>query len=118
MAAYQRKTVLPPAKAFGLAADILQNVFNFSPKARAKHEVTFRGGEGEVTFEAHRHGPYTVVTATTDCLRTSRLDYEVQRILSWMPYEPGDHRGPEAEDLTPRSATHSMWRDRHWQPPA
>jgi hypothetical protein len=43
---------------------------------------------------AHRHGPYTDVVANTDRLRTSRLDYEVQRFLNRLPYEPGDAGGP------------------------
>ena len=43
---------------------------------------------------AHRHGPYTSVVADTDQLRTSRLDYEVQRFLNRLPYEPGDAGGP------------------------
>lgn len=112
MAAYQRKTVLSPDKVFELAADILQNVLRFSPGKRSKHEVTFSGGEGTVTFSAHRHGPYTSVIASTDRLRTSRLDYEVQRILGWMPYEPGDRRGPGSQDLNTRGPDTKTWRPR------
>ena len=47
-----------------------------------------------MTISAHRHGPYTDVVANTDRLRTSRLDYEVQRFLNLLPYEPGDAGGP------------------------
>lgn len=30
----------------------------------------------------------------TDRLRTSRVDYEVQKFLNRLPYEPGDEGGP------------------------
>jgi len=111
MAAYRRKTDLKPSAAFTLAVDILQNVFKFSRTTRSRKEVTLVGGEGEVSLTAHRHGHYTLITAITDQLRTSRLDYEVQRILSWMPYEPGDRRGPTSGDLGATSARGSgkMW---------
>ena len=102
MASYQRKTVLTPPEAFELAADILSNVLKLSKTGQSDHEATFTGEEGTVALSAHRHGPYTSVTATTDKLRTSRLDYEVQRILSWMPYEPGDKRGPASTRLMGR----------------
>jgi hypothetical protein len=58
------------------------------------HGATFTGAEGTVTLSVHRHGPYSVVVASTDRLRTSRLDYEVQRFLNRLPYEPGDVGGP------------------------
>jgi hypothetical protein len=34
--------------------------------------------------------------AETDRLRTSRLDYEIQKFLNRLPYEPGDRGGPGA----------------------
>lgn len=58
------------------------------------HGATYHGAEGTVTLSVHRHGPYTQVVANTDRLRTSRLDYEVQRLLNHLPYEPGDAGGP------------------------
>jgi len=58
------------------------------------HGATFDGEEGTVTLAVHRHGPYTSVVANTDRLRTSRLDYEIQRFLNRLPYEPGDAGGP------------------------
>ena len=57
------------------------------------HGATYSGEEGTVTLSAHRHGMYTEVVASTDRLRTSRLDYEVQRFLNQLPYEPGDTGG-------------------------
>ena len=49
-------------------------------------------------LSAHRHGPYTDVTARTDRLRTSRMDNEIQRFLNYLPYEYGDAGGPGAGD--------------------
>ncbi len=49
---------------------------------------------------AHRHGPYTSVVVNTDRLRTSRLDYEIQRFLNRLPYEPGDAGGPGSGEPT------------------
>jgi hypothetical protein len=64
------------------------------------HGATFDGKEGTVTLSVHRHGPYTSVVANTDRLRTSRLDYEIQRFLNRLPYEPGDAGGPGAGEPT------------------
>ena len=58
------------------------------------HGATYHGAEGTVTLSVHRHGPYTEVVANTDRLRTSRLDYEIQRFLNQLPYEPHDVGGP------------------------
>ncbi|MCH2461916.1 MAG: hypothetical protein VYA70_03150 [Gemmatimonadota bacterium] len=59
----------------------------------ASHTATFSGEEGTVTLTAHRHGPYTNVLVSSDRLRTSRLDYEIQKFLTELPYEPGDVGG-------------------------
>ena len=56
--------------------------------------------EGTVTLSAHRHGPYTDVVASTDRLRTSRLDYEIQKFLNLLPYEPGDRGGLPSEGVS------------------
>ena len=45
-----------------------------------------------------RHGAFTDVTARTDRLRTSRMDYEIQRFLNHLPYEYGDAGGPGSGD--------------------
>ena len=51
-----------------------------------------------MTLAAHRHGPYTNVLASSDQLRTSRLDYEIQKFLAELPYEPGDTGGRGSGD--------------------
>ena len=53
---------------------------------------------GTVTLVAHRHGPYTHVMVSSDRLRTSRLDYEIQKFLGELPYEPGDTGGRGSGD--------------------
>jgi hypothetical protein len=64
------------------------------------HSATYDGPEGTLQLAAHRHGSYTSVVAKTDKLRTSRLDYEVQRFLNRLPYEPGDAGGPGSGEPT------------------
>jgi hypothetical protein len=54
------------------------------------HSVTLKGEDGTVTVRAHRHGLDTVVEATTDQLRTSRLDLDTQFFMGTLPYQPGD----------------------------
>ncbi len=94
MAGYQRKTALAPSEILERADDILPKLVGVSRTKGSSHGATFAGAEGTVTVTVHRHGPYTDVVASTDRLRTSRLDYEVQKFLNRLPYEPGDHGGP------------------------
>ncbi len=94
MAGYQRKTALSPAEVLAKADKFLPAVLGLTRAKESDHSATYHGAEGTVTITAHPHGPYTEVTATTDRLRTSRLDYEVQRLLASMPYEPGDPPQP------------------------
>jgi hypothetical protein len=68
--------------------------------SQTAHGATFDGEEGTVTLSVHRHGPYTGVVATTDRLRTSRIDCEIQRFLNRLPYEPGDAGGPGSGEPT------------------
>jgi hypothetical protein len=96
MAGYQRKTASAPAEVLETAAEFFPELLGLSPAKASSHSATYNGAEGTVTVSAHRHGPYTDVVATTDRLRTSRLDYEVQRFLNRLPYEPGDRGGPGA----------------------
>ncbi|MFQ5538592.1 MAG: hypothetical protein ACE5GJ_14200 [Gemmatimonadota bacterium] len=93
MAGYERKTALSPAEVLEKANRLLPELVGVSPTKSGNHMATFSGAEGTVTVSAHRHGPYTEVVATTDNLRTSRIDYEVQRFLNALPYEPGDRGG-------------------------
>jgi len=94
MAGYQRKTALAPSQILEQAEAILPDRIGLSKSKGSSHGATYTGDEGTVTLSAHRHGPYTEVVATTDGLRTSRIDYEVQKFLNHLPYEPGDQGGP------------------------
>ncbi len=94
MAGYQRKTAASPREVLDKAEEFLPAMVGLSRATESTHGVTYQGVEGTVTVSAHRHGPYTEVVATTDRLRTSRLDYETQRFLNQLPYEPGDAGGP------------------------
>ncbi len=94
MAGYQRKTALAPEVVLERAESELPSTVGLSRTLRSSHSATYDGAEGSVKLSAHRHGPYTSVVASTDRLRTSRLDYEIQRFLNTLPYEPGDRGGP------------------------
>jgi hypothetical protein len=94
MAGYQRKTALAPEEVLERAESALPEFVGLSRTLRSSHSATYDGAEGSVKLSAHRHGPYTSVVASTDRLRTSRLDYEIQRFLNTLPYEPGDRGGP------------------------
>lgn len=96
MAGYQRKTVLAPDEVLERADALLPQAVGLSRTKGTSHGATFTGAEGTVTLSIHRHGPYTDVVATTDRLRTSRVDYEIQKFLNKLPYEPGDAGGPGA----------------------
>lgn len=94
MAGYQRKTALPPQDILEKADEVLPEMIGLSKSKGSSHGATFTGAEGTVTLTVHRHGPYTDVVASTDRLRTSRMDYEIQKFLNLLPYEPGDRGGP------------------------
>ena len=94
MAGYQRKTALGTTEVLEQAAEVLPGILGLSRTKDSGHSATYAGEEGTVTLTAHRHGPYTDVVAQTDQLRTSRMDYEIQRFLNRLPYEPGDKGGP------------------------
>jgi hypothetical protein len=100
MAGYQRKTALAPDEVLQQAQGALPESLGLSRTLRSSHSATFDGAEGSVKLSAHRHGPYTTVVASTDRLRTSRLDYEIQRFLNTLPYEPGDRGGPGSGEPT------------------
>lgn len=94
MAGYQRKTAFSPEEVLERAEELLPALVGVARSKESSHGATYNGAEGTVTLSVHRHGPYTSVVANTDRLRTSRLDYEVQRFLNQLPYEPGDKGGP------------------------
>ena len=93
MAGYQRKTVLSPSDILAKAEELLPEWIGLTRTKSSSHTATFSGDEGTVTLTAHRHGPYTQVLVSSDRLRTSRLDYEIQKFLTELPYEPGDVGG-------------------------
>jgi hypothetical protein len=98
MAGYQRKTILAPSDILSKAAELLPEWIGLTRTKNSSHGATFSGDEGTVTLAAHRHGPYTNVVASSDRLGTSRLDYEIQKFLSELPYEPGDAGGRGSGD--------------------
>ena len=98
MAGYRRRTALSPSDVLQKAAERLPEFVGLSKSKENPHGATYTGEEGTVVLAAHRHGPYTDVTASTDRLRTSRMDYEIQRFLNLLPYEPGDRGGPGSGD--------------------
>lgn len=93
MAGYQRKTALSPSAVLQRAEELLPEMVGLSRTKESSHGATYTGAEGTVTLSVHRHGPYTEVVASTDRLRTSRVDYEIQKFLNELPYEPGDKGG-------------------------
>jgi len=102
MAGYVRKTAISPDEILDRASEILPDRVGLSRTRGSGHSATYTGSEGTVTLSAHRHSLYTEVTAETDQLRTSRLDYEIQKFLNRLPYEVGDVGGPGSGDPTPR----------------
>ena len=100
MAGYQRKTAFSPSEVLAEAEKLLPERIGLARSKGSAHGATFTGEEGTVTLSVHRHGPYTDVVANTDRLRTSRMDYEIQKFLNTLPYEPGDRGGPGAGEPT------------------
>ena len=100
MAGYKRKTAYSSKEVLERAESFLPELLGLTRAKDSSHSATYNGAEGSVTISAHPHGPYTEVVATTDRRRTSRLDYEVQRFLNQLPYEPGDAGGPGSGEPT------------------
>jgi antirestriction protein ArdC len=90
MADYERSTVLGTREVFERADAILAERAEVARTGGDRHTATYGGAEGSVHLEAHRHGPYTVVTAHTDRLRTSKLDVVVRYLMNQLPYQAGD----------------------------
>lgn len=100
MAGYMRKTALSPDEVMTTAERLLPDRIGVSRTRASGHGATYSGAEGTVTLSAHRHGAYTEVTASTDRLRTSRMDYEIQKFLNQLPYEPYERGGPGSGEPT------------------
>jgi len=98
MAGYVRKTALTPAEVLEQAARELPERIGLTRTRASDHSATYTGEEGTVSLHAHPHSLYTEVVAETDRLRTSRVDYEVQKFLNQLPYEPEDRGGPGSGD--------------------
>ncbi len=90
MASYERYTAAPVAVVLKRAEEVLVARLPTQRTAATGHSVTLSGGDGTVTFTAHRHGVDTHVVAETDQLRTSRLDNEVQYVMTLLAYQPDD----------------------------
>lgn len=93
MANYERYTAAGIAEVLKLAEEVLTERLPIEVVRRERHAIRLRGGDGDVTIEAHRHGLDTVVHAQTDQLGTSRLDLDVQYFMTMLPYQPADVRG-------------------------
>ena len=100
MAGYVRKTALSPEQVLSTAESVLPERIGLSRSKSSGHGAIYTGAEGTVKLDAHRHGAYTEVTASTDRLRTSRVDYEIQKFLNQLPYEPFDKGGPGSGEPT------------------
>lgn len=100
MAGYQRKTAFSPSQVLSTAEEFLPALAGLTKSKSSPHGATYTGLEGTVTLTAHRHGPYTEVVVASDRLRTSRVDYEIQKFLTELPYEPGDTGGRGSGDPT------------------
>ena len=98
MAGYVRKTVLTPSAVLERAKEVLPERIGLARPKGSRHGATYTGPEGTVTVSAHPHSMYTEVMAQTDQLRTSRMDYEIQKFLNHLPYEVGDRGGPGSGD--------------------
>jgi len=85
---------MAPTEVFAHADKVLPEILGLARTKQSSHGATCSGEEGTVTLSAHGHGFYTEVEALTDRLRTSRMDYEIQKFLNHLPYEPGDQGGP------------------------
>jgi hypothetical protein len=90
---YERYTAAPAREVLRLAEEMLTARLPITKARGDHHGLTLEGGDGTVTITVHRHGLETLVHAATDQLRTSRLDGEVQYLMTMLPYQPGDVRG-------------------------
>lgn len=99
MAGYQRKTALGSGEVLAMAQTHLPKYIGLMRSKHSPHGATYTGKEGTVVLRALRHGHYTDVIAQTDRLRTSRMDYEIQRFLNTLPYEYGDPVGAKPGDF-------------------
>ena len=91
---------MSPEEVLSAAERMLPEQIGVARTRGSGHGATYSGAEGTVTLTVHRHGAYTSVVADTDRLRTSRIDYEIQKFLNQLPYEPFDKGGPGSGEPT------------------
>ena len=97
MANYQRFTAATIADVLARAEEVLTARLPLRRTAETHHSITLSGDDGTATFTCHRHGLETDVVAATDQLRTSRLDNDVQYLMTLLPYQPDDVMPARAE---------------------
>jgi hypothetical protein len=90
MSDYERNTVLSIRDVFSRADEILTERGDLQRTRESRYSVTYSGGEGTVTVDAHRHGPMTTVTISTNQLRTSKIDAVARYLMNQLPYQHGD----------------------------
>lgn len=93
MADYERLTATPLKDVLAKAEEYLTGRIPLEKVESDDHSVTLTGGDGTVVIRAHQHGLQTVVHVSSDRVRTSRMDVEIQHYLNQLPYEPGDAPG-------------------------
>ncbi len=99
MAGYQRSTALQASEVLELAEKHLPAYIGVRRTRHTDNAATYTGEEGTVDLWLHAHGPFTDVVVRTDRLRTSRMDYEIQRFLSRLPYQHEDKGGLMAGEV-------------------
>jgi hypothetical protein len=97
MATYERETASSIREVLRHAEEVLTARLPITKVGGDSHSVILSGADGTVTIGAHKHGVHTVVHAETDQLRTSRLDGDVQYLMTLLPYQPGDKRSVKPE---------------------
>lgn len=90
MASYERYTAATIRDVLREAEQVLMERLPLKKVGSDRHSITLEGGDGKVRISGHKHGLDTLITAETDQLRTSRLDLDVQYVMSRLPYQPGD----------------------------
>jgi hypothetical protein len=90
MSDYERMTHLPVREVLEKADSVLTTKIDLKRTRESGHGATYSGAEGTLQLDVHRHGVYTVVHASTNQLRTSRLDIVTRYLLDELPYQPHD----------------------------
>src|SRR5690606_23892488 len=89
MADYERMTAASIREVLKTAEEVLTSRLPIQKVSEDRHSITFKGEDGTVTIEAHRHGPDTLVPARTGPPPPSSLALGTQPFLSTLPSQPG-----------------------------